>query len=131
MSSVRAGNGCEVIDDTYNSNPAGSRLALATLRQAGRNGKRMVVVTPGMVELGRRQSEENAAFAADVADVATDLVVVGHTNRAALLAGARAAARPVTSILVRDRDVAAEWVRAHLGPGDVVLYENDLPDHFA
>jgi hypothetical protein len=22
------------------------------------------------------------------------------------------------------------WVREHLGPGDAVLYENDLPDHY-
>jgi hypothetical protein len=22
------------------------------------------------------------------------------------------------------------WVAANLGPGDVVLYENDLPDHY-
>ena len=58
-------------------------------------------------------------------------MVVGHTNRAALMAGARAAARPVEVVLVEDREKAAAWVREHLGPGDVVLYENDLPDHFA
>jgi hypothetical protein len=23
-----------------------------------------------------------------------------------------------------------EWVRANLGEGDAVLYENDLPDHY-
>jgi len=23
-----------------------------------------------------------------------------------------------------------EWVRSQLGPGDAVLYENDLPDHY-
>ena len=26
---------------------------------------------------------------------------------------------------------ATAWVRQNLGPGDAVLYENDLPDHFA
>jgi UDP-N-acetylmuramoyl-tripeptide--D-alanyl-D-alanine ligase len=131
LSTVRGGNGCAVIDDTYNSNPAGSRLALAALGRGAGNGGRKVVVTPGMVELGSRQADENAAFAADVADVATDLVVVGRTNRAALLAGVRAASRPLDLVLVDDREQAAAWVREHLGPGDVVLYENDLPDHFA
>ncbi|MHB1785850.1 MAG: hypothetical protein ACYCS7_06830, partial [Acidimicrobiales bacterium] len=33
-------------------------------------------------------------------------------------------------VLVSDRDEAVSWVRDHLGPGDAVLYENDLPDHF-
>ncbi len=28
------------------------------------------------------------------------------------------------------RQKATEWVRQHLGSGDVVLYENDLPDHY-
>ena len=29
-----------------------------------------------------------------------------------------------------DSIVAVEWVRATLTDGDVVLYENDLPDHY-
>jgi hypothetical protein len=33
-------------------------------------------------------------------------------------------------MLVRDRHQAVEWVRSELVPGDVVLYENDLPDHY-
>ena len=34
-------------------------------------------------------------------------------------------------VLVETRERAVSWVQEHLGPGDVVLYENDLPDHFA
>ena len=49
--------------------------------------RRRVVVTPGMVELGPRQAEENQAFAEAAAQVATDLVVVGRTNRRALSPG--------------------------------------------
>ncbi|HET7846078.1 MAG TPA: UDP-N-acetylmuramoyl-tripeptide--D-alanyl-D-alanine ligase, partial [Acidimicrobiia bacterium] len=43
--------GVAIIDDTYNSNPAGARKALDTLTQIGAGGRK-VVVTPGMVELG-------------------------------------------------------------------------------
>jgi hypothetical protein len=32
--------------------------------------------------------------------------------------------------LVAHRDEAVAWVRDRLGPGDAVLYENDLPDHY-
>ena len=81
-----------------------------------------------MVELGNRQDDENEAFAEAAAKQASHLVVVGHSNRAALLAGA--AKGDATVVLVETREHATAWVREHLGPGDAVLYENDLPDHF-
>jgi UDP-N-acetylmuramoyl-tripeptide--D-alanyl-D-alanine ligase len=118
--------GVYVVDDTFNSNPAGARAALALLSEAPSAGRR-VVVTPGMVELGHRQALENERFAGAAAEVATDVVVVGLTNRRALVAGI-AGLRPV--VLVRTRQEAVEWVRANLGPGDAVLYENDLPDQY-
>ncbi|HEX2063864.1 MAG TPA: UDP-N-acetylmuramoyl-tripeptide--D-alanyl-D-alanine ligase, partial [Acidimicrobiales bacterium] len=126
---VAAGStGATVIDDTYNANPAGAEAALATLARHTAPGGNRVVVTPGMVELGSRQHGENARFAAAAAELCTHLVVVGHTNRNALVEGARAGTAEV--VLVEDREQAVAWVREHVGAGDVVLYENDLPDHF-
>ena len=43
-----------------------------------------------MVELGRPAAAAKWTFAGEVADVATDLVVVGSTNRRALLGGVAA-----------------------------------------
>jgi len=126
-------SGVVVLDDTYNANPAGARAALAMLRRLGTDATRRVVVTPGMVELGPLQAEENSGFAAQVAEVATDLVVVGRTNRRTLLRGARqssSGAGPPRIVVVRTRPEATVWVRDHLERGDVVLYENDLPDHY-
>lgn len=127
---VRTGDsGATIIDDTYNANPAGARTAIeALLRAASPDGKR-VVVTPGMVELGHLQRIENQSFAREAAAAATHLVVVGWTNRPVLLRGAAGGRAEV--ITVETRDDAVAWVRANLGPGDAVLYENDLPDHFA
>jgi len=128
-----------VLDDTYNANPAGATAALAALATTAPPSGRKVVVTPGMVELGPVQVERNTAFGRAAAEVADDLVVVGRTNRRALLAGATAGAtadetpvgrEPVRCVVVADRDEAVAWVRDHLGPGDIVLYENDLPDHY-
>jgi UDP-N-acetylmuramoyl-tripeptide--D-alanyl-D-alanine ligase len=122
--------GCTILDDTYNSNPAGAAAALAALARHATKGGRRVVVTPGMVELGPRQAEENATFAESIASGAgTDVVIVGHTNRRALMDGA--ARGHVQVVLVDTREDAVAWVQDHAGPGDVVLYENDLPDHFA
>jgi UDP-N-acetylmuramoyl-tripeptide--D-alanyl-D-alanine ligase len=120
-----APSGVVVIDDTFNSNPAGARAALAILASATKEGRR-VVVTPGMVELGRRQAEENRIFGRAALEVATSLVVVGRTNRSALVGAARQQ-RPIT---VRTREDAVRWVRDNLLSGDAVLYENDLPDHY-
>jgi UDP-N-acetylmuramoyl-tripeptide--D-alanyl-D-alanine ligase len=122
-----AGSGIRIIDDTYNSNPAGSAGALATLASLG-TGRRKVVVTPGMVELGREQPGANEEFARQAASVATDILVVGRTNRRALLRGATDG--PARVRLYPTRQDAVTWVRRHLDPGDVVLYENDLPDHY-
>lgn len=121
-------SGSIVLDDTYNSNPAGAAAALERLAANGGPTARRVVVTPGMVELGRRQKEENERFAAAAASVASDVVIVGRTNRRALVAGARQGRATVH--LAPTRAAAVAWVRAVLRPGDVVLYENDLPDHY-
>lgn len=121
-----------VIDDTFNSNPAGAERAVKLLSDAA--GGRRVVVTPGMVELGSMQARANTDFARQAATVAHDIVIVGRTNRSALEAGARESGGPDgggASVHFFDtRDEAVAWVRANLGAGDAVLYENDLPDHY-
>ena len=119
--------GVVIIDDTYNSNPAGALAALDFLASVPGEGRR-VVATPGMVELGTRQFSENALFGKAVAARASDLLVIGRTNRIALVEGARGGTATVT--VLSSRQEAVEWVRSRLGPGDAVLYENDLPDHY-
>jgi UDP-N-acetylmuramoyl-tripeptide--D-alanyl-D-alanine ligase len=124
---VTAPSGVKVIDDTFNSNPDGAAAALELLGRVGAGGRR-VVVTPGMVELGKDQDRENEAFARAAAAVASEVIIVQRTNRAALQRGAAGGTASV--MLVDTREDAVAWVREHLGPGDAVLYENDLPDHF-
>lgn len=119
--------GFSIVDDTFNSNPAGASRALEVLSMVGAAGKK-AVVTPGMVELGPKQDIENEAFANAVADLADHLVIVGATNRRSLLRGAEKGSARVTVVASREEGVA--WVRQNLGPGDAVLYENDLPDHY-
>lgn len=120
-------DGITVIDDTYNSNPDGALGAITALASAGAGGRR-VLVTPGMVELGAQQAPANETFGRQAAAVATDILIVGRTNRRALLRGAGAGNAAVT--VCKDRADAVAWVRRHLGAGDAVLYENDLPDHY-
>ena len=126
---VHVGPGTAVIDDTYNANPVGARAALdEAAALAAERGGPLVVVTPGIVELGPVQAERNADFARAVAEAGAQLVVVGRTNRAALVGGAReAGARPD---VVGTREEAVPIAAAAAGERGVVLYENDLPDHY-
>jgi UDP-N-acetylmuramoyl-tripeptide--D-alanyl-D-alanine ligase len=118
--------GVIIIDDTFNANPASVRRVLDLLGQ--QDAKKRVLVTPGMVELGRRQHDENQAFAKEATSTVTDLVVVGKTNRPWLVAGAKEGG--LTPVVVDTLPDAVAWVRQHVGEGDAVAYVNDLPDHF-
>ncbi|HEX7459780.1 MAG TPA: UDP-N-acetylmuramoyl-tripeptide--D-alanyl-D-alanine ligase [Acidimicrobiales bacterium] len=139
LQAARAPSGVMILDDTYNANPAGAAEALAALGvtaasldpTADSAPGRRVVVTPGMVELGTRQFDENRRVGAAIAAQADHLVLVGTTNRRALLAGIAMVTEGAVGVTtVRHRVEAVEWVRAHLTSGDTVLYENDLPDHY-
>lgn len=119
--------GFVVIDDTFNSNPVGARAATAELARQSPIGT-SVVVTPGMVELGSRQAAENEAWIAGAANQVDRLIVVGRTNRRALLRGAAAAGIEATTVSRREQAVTE--LRGQLSTGDGVLYENDLPIHY-
>jgi UDP-N-acetylmuramoyl-tripeptide--D-alanyl-D-alanine ligase len=121
---VKAASGVEVIDDTFNANPASAASALKVLSSLPLTGRR-VVVTPGLVELGREQYGENIALARKVAFIGAELVIVNRTNAVPLTMGFEGPVRRFNN-----RDEAVTWVRAALGPGDGVLYLNDLPDHY-
>lgn len=121
---VTAPSGVVVVDDTFNANPESAVAALKVLSSLDLLGRR-VVVTPGLVELGREQYGENFRLSQLIEDMNGELVVVGKTNAVALSAGST---RPLQRFNTRDDAVA--WVRATLRPGDGVLYLNDLPDHY-
>jgi UDP-N-acetylmuramoyl-tripeptide--D-alanyl-D-alanine ligase len=67
-----------VIDDTYNSNPAGFKLALNEFKKNQIYRKNFI--TPGMIELGDLQDSENQAIAAYASSICTHIIVIGQTN---------------------------------------------------
>jgi UDP-N-acetylmuramoyl-tripeptide--D-alanyl-D-alanine ligase len=119
-----APSGVTVIDDTFNANPASARAALSLLSDLRVPGRR-VVVTPGLIELGFTQFDENDSLAREIRAAGADLAVVGRTNAKALTRGY---ASTVDRFDTREQAVA--WVRTTLVRGDGVLYLNDLPDHY-
>ncbi|HEY7931486.1 MAG TPA: UDP-N-acetylmuramoyl-tripeptide--D-alanyl-D-alanine ligase [Acidimicrobiales bacterium] len=121
---VRAPSGVVVIDDTFNANPQSARAALDLLASLDVDGRR-VVVTPGLVELGPLQHQENLLLARRANALGAQLVAVGRTNALALSAGFGEGLRRFDN-----RDEAVAWARKALHEGDAVLYLNDLPDHY-
>jgi UDP-N-acetylmuramoyl-tripeptide--D-alanyl-D-alanine ligase len=124
---IEGAGGVTVIDDAYNSNPEGAAAALEVL--ASMPGRKKVVVTPGIIELGPLQAEENLRLGERAARVADVLIVVAKENRSAIVEGAQREGG-VEVIAVDSLDQATERLATILSPGDVVLFENDLPDQY-
>lgn len=124
----RTAGGVVVVDDTYNSNPEGAAKALGTAAALADGAGRIFTVTPGMIELGVHQFDRNKAFASKAtATPNMTLAVIGRTNRKALEAGVTGSG---TLRWYRNRQTATDTIMEEVRSGDVVLYENDLPDHY-
>jgi UDP-N-acetylmuramoyl-tripeptide--D-alanyl-D-alanine ligase len=122
--------GIVVIDDAYNSNPVGAAAALEVL--ASHEAERRLLVTPGMVELGEREAEENERFGAQAAKVCDLVVLVGEERSKPILAGLSAASFPDSQVhVVANTSEAQALLARTTRRGDVVLFENDLPDLYA
>lgn len=132
LSIKRTAGGITIIDDAYNSNPAGAQMALEVLRDFQRiEGARRIVVTPGFVEMGESQYRNNKELGARIASSADIAIVVNRTNRDAILAGVQEAGMEEQRIILADSFAeASARLATIMRAGDIVLYENDLPDSF-
>ncbi|MDR2769901.1 MAG: UDP-N-acetylmuramoyl-tripeptide--D-alanyl-D-alanine ligase [Rickettsiales bacterium] len=120
---VRREGGLTVMDDAFNSNINGFVSALET-GAAIKGAERFILITPGMVEVGALHGEQHKRAGA-CANRVCDIVIAVKSDRI----------KDFTDEIARDKLVrstslasAREWLAANGRPGDVVLYENDLPD---
>jgi UDP-N-acetylmuramoyl-tripeptide--D-alanyl-D-alanine ligase len=121
--------GIVVIDDAYNSNPDGARAALEVL--AAHPAQRRLLVTPGMVELGEMEDQLNRRFGEQAASSCDIAVLVGPARSRPVGEGLRAAGMDESAIhVVRDIAEATALLGRLTRAGDVVLFENDLPDTY-
>ena len=115
--------------DVANANPRGAEMALEVLSQF--TGGSRILITPGMVELGSIEAEENRRFGEQAAAVCDYVVLVGPEQtkpiRQGLAARGFAAERILTA---RWADEVADLLGGIVKPGDILLYENRLPDTY-
>ena len=122
--------GIIVIDDAYNSNPAGAAAALEVL--GGHPARRRILVTPGMVELGDEEEALNERFGRQAAEVCDHVILVGPERTKPISRGLHAAGFDDDAItVVRDIGGATQVLARLTRAGDVILFENDLPDMYA
>ncbi len=120
--------GIVVIDDSYNSNEDGVRAAMEVLDTFD---GRKIVLTPGLVELGKEENAANYNFGKLLAQHADRVIVIGKHNAEMLIKGLIDGGMPRENVsfeksVTRGNKALNETVTR----GDVVLFENDLPDNY-
>jgi len=127
---VKSENNVLYIDDSYNSNPIGARMALEVLG-VYQNGRR-ILVTPGYAELGAIQEAEHEKLGALAGEVCDYVILVGNGARTTQIrAGAlRSKIDPGHILCYNALSQVKEFFINFLKPGDMVLFENDLPDNY-
>jgi UDP-N-acetylmuramoyl-tripeptide--D-alanyl-D-alanine ligase len=121
--------GITIIDDAFNSNPTGSKMALEVLSKV--QGNKKIVVTPGMIELGDEEYEYNRKFGTYMFGTCDYVILVGPKQTKPIQDGLRDVGYPQDCIYVaKDLTDASQHLRTFVRAGDVVLYENDLPDTY-
>jgi UDP-N-acetylmuramoyl-tripeptide--D-alanyl-D-alanine ligase len=122
--------GMTIIDDSYNANPVGMRNALDVLHQM--RGRNKILVTPGMVELGAVEEEENRRYGEYAAKVCDYVILVGAKQTRPIAEGLRAGGFNEDHMrVVETLEEVTATLGAIAGPGDVALFANDLPDTYA
>ena len=116
--------GIEVIDESYNANPASMAAALAVLGSAQPvKGSRRIAVLGDMLEMGPEAASHHAGLAKDIESARVDLVFANGRNMRALydaLPASRRGAHSATSAELAPQLMAA------LREGDVVLVKGSL-----
>ncbi len=118
-----------IIDDAYNSNPNGTKMALKTLSMF--EGVK-VLVTPGMVELGSEEDKYNFEFGADAGRVCDYIVLVGRKQTESLKKGVCSTDFSTEKLYVAEnlQDALNYVYGIQTSEKLIVLLENDLPDNY-
>lgn len=121
-------NGYRFIDDAFNANPTGSAMALEVLSMMPNT---RIIVTPGMIDLGKKQNEINHHFGTLMKDKADIVILVGKQQTKPIYEGLQEAHFNMDNVIVVDRvKEAFTYVYTHASIHDTILLENDLPDAF-
>ncbi len=117
-----------IIDDSYNSNIDGVKAAMKVLSTfTGRK----IILTPGLVELGKEENVANVTMGKLIAEYADIVIVIGNHNAEMLISGLTEGGMSKENIMfAKSLKKGNEMLNEIVKEGDVVLFENDLPDNY-
>ena len=120
--------GIVIIDDSYNSNVDGVKAAMEVLDTfIGRK----IVVTPGLVELGKMENVANLEFGKLLSKHADMVFVIGKHNAEMIVSGLiEGGMNRENIVFAKSLNKGNDLLNAILKEGDVVLFANDLPDNY-
>lgn len=126
---INPGTGVIIIDDGFNSNPVSSKAALEVISQFKEGRK--IIMTPGMIELGDKEEEENKIFGKNIAKTCDYVILIGKNRTKPIFDGIMEEGFSKEKVfVVNSLDEATKTLQGFVRPKDVVLIENDLPDTF-
>lgn len=122
-------NGSIIIDDAYNSNIKGAKMALEVLKSF--ENKKRILVTPGIVDLGDRSKELNKEFGTMATESSDYIILVGSEQTLSILEGIQERNYPSDKFfMAKNLEEAFVKMNEIMDSNSVVLLENDLPDNY-
>ncbi len=122
-------NGSIIIDDAYNSNQRGAKMALEVLKSF--ENKKRILITPGIVELGDKSVEINKELGKNAADSSDFIILVGVEQTVPIYNGIKEKNYPESKIYIaKNLQDALNKMNQIITSDSVVLLENDLPDNY-
>ena len=122
-------NGSIIIDDSYNSNERGANMALEVLGSF--KGKKRILITPGIVELGDKAYEINKNLGKEATKHSDFIILVGEKQAGPMFDGLKEEKYPESQTMIaKNLDEAIKKMYELMDENTVVLLENDLPDSF-
>lgn len=126
---IQNANGNIIIDDAYNSNSSGAKMALEVLGNF--QDRQKILVTPGIVDLGECAKEYNQLLGEQASEVADYIILVGEKQAQPILEGLVKKKYPKEKIFIaKNLKEALNKMNEIAGNNSVILLENDLPDNY-
>ena len=122
-------NGSIIIDDAYNSNVKGAKMALEVLGSF--KNKKKILITPGIVALGDKTFEYNEQFGKQASKYADCVILVGEKQAEPIKKGLIDTKYSEEKIIiVKTLNQALAEMNKLADSNSVILLENDLPDNY-
>ncbi|HHW90298.1 MAG TPA: UDP-N-acetylmuramoyl-tripeptide--D-alanyl-D-alanine ligase [Clostridiales bacterium] len=123
---IESGGGLTIIDDSFNANLEGAKAALDVLKSFL---QKKIVITAGLVDMGKRQKSVNEELGKHIARAADWCIITGP-NSLYIYDGLIKENFSIKRIRICDNLDQAVNILNSIPGSKVALFQNDLPDNY-